>query len=201
MLAGVGSGTINQFTPAGAPVGSLNNGLGNPFDTGMCFDAAGNLLATNFSSTLTRFDPTGTVLPPNPFINHGATNESCAIDASGNVYVGGAGTRVLQVRLDGNLVDTFTPVNVDRGTDWIDLAADQKTMLYASEGNTIYRYDVSTHTQLAPFATGLPGPCFALRIRSNGEVLIACEQDVVRLSSTGTVIQTIRSRMPARCSR
>jgi hypothetical protein len=52
----------------------------------------------------------------------------------------------------------------------------------------VLRYDVCTGTQLADFATDLPGPCFALRIRRNGEVLVTCEANVVRLDEAGRQI-------------
>jgi len=77
------------------------------------------------------------------------------------------------------------------GSDWIDLAADQCTLYYTSEGNTIYRYNVCTGTQLAPFASGFTNDdCFALRIRPNGEVLVACTNEIYRLSAAGVVIQS-----------
>jgi len=37
--------------------------------------------------------------------------------------------------------------------------------------------------------TGLAAPCFALRIRANGDVLIACASQVYHLDSTGTILQ------------
>ena len=91
----------------------------------------------------------------------------------------------------GASVATFTPSVLDfRGTDWIDLAADQKTIYYAGEGHSIQRFDTSTSTQLTAFATGLPGNnAFELRILGNGGVLIADGSEVVELDSTGAVIK------------
>src|SRR5262249_54896169 len=40
------------------------------------------------------------------------------------------------------------------------------------------------------FATGLPGPCFALRVPPNGEVMVACASEALRLDGSGTVLQT-----------
>jgi len=48
----------------------------------------------------------------------------------------------------------------------------------------------AANAQLPAFATGLNGPCYALRIRSNGEVMVACTSQVYRLDAAGNVIQT-----------
>ena len=101
----------------------------------------------------------------------------------------GTAQQVLKFSPSGTLLASYNPV-VDRGTDWIDLAADQRTLFYASEGSTVRRFDVVANAQLPDFATGLAAPCFALRIRPNGEVMVACGSQVYRLSSTGAVIQT-----------
>src|SRR5688500_18427586 len=70
-------------------------------------------------------------------------------------------------------------------------------MLYTTGGSDddrVRRFEVCTNTQLTNFATGFgpqPGSqCESLRIRPNGEVLVACHTGVVRLSSTGHVLQT-----------
>ena len=85
-----------------------------------------------------------------------------------------------------------------RGSDWIDLAADQTTMFYTSEGRLVYRYDVSTSTQLTNFAT-LPGPrgpniAFALRLLPPGDgsggLLVADQSNIKRLDGSGAVVQT-----------
>jgi hypothetical protein len=77
-----------------------------------------------------------------------------------------------------------------RGTDWIDLAKDQSTMSYTNESTTIQRYNTCTQTQLADFATDLPGPCFGHRLVADSLVLVACRVSVVHLSSTGSVLKT-----------
>lgn len=118
--------------------------------------------------------------------------ESCVVDSAGNVYVGQAdgGRDVLKFNSLGAPLGSYNVATTARGSDWIDLASDQKTLFYTSEGAEIKRFDVSTNTQLPDFATGLPRPCFALRIRANGEVLVACRSGAFRLSPTGTVIQS-----------
>jgi hypothetical protein len=193
VFAGIGNGKIKQFAPNGTLKDTLNTTGGNTYDTGMCFDAAGNLYSTNFdASNMTKFNNAGAVslFPFGSGFN--AAPESCVRDASGNIYVGQAdGTAdILKFNSAGSPLDSFDPAQEGRGTDWIDLASDQCTMYYTSEGSSVKRFDVCTDTQLADFATGLPAPCFALRIRPNDEVLVACASAVVRLSPTGTVIDT-----------
>jgi hypothetical protein len=156
VLAGTGGGTIKEFTPTGTLVQTLVTGAGNTFDTGMCFRANGNLLATNFQSSLgvTEFSA-ATGLPIGPFgSGYNDAPESCAVDSGGNVYVGQAvGTRdVLKFNSAGALVGSFNVATGPVGSDWIDLAADQHTLLYTSESTNIYRYDLATSTQLPDLA-------------------------------------------------
>jgi sugar lactone lactonase YvrE len=194
VFAGIGNGKINQFSPTGTLKATLDTTSGSNEDTGMCFDAPGNLYSTNFeANNMTKFDNAGNILI-HPFgTGFNQHPESCVANASGSIYTGQAdgSADVLKFDAAGNSQGSFNPATGDRGTDWIELAADQCTIYYTSEDTTVHRFNVCTNTQLADFATGLPGSfCFALRIRSNGEVLVACDSGVVRLSSTGTVTQT-----------
>ena len=133
-------------------------------------------------------------------ISHPETPESLAFNNTGNLFVGDAngfpsdgGPQATIWKLDssGNLAGSFTVAAENRGADWVDLAADQHTIFYTSEGKTIKRFDTSTNTQLLPdFATGLPGSnAFALRILPNGNVLVADSFAVVQVSTVG-VVQT-----------
>jgi len=192
VLAGVGNGQIKHFDSAGTLLDTLNTTTGSIEDTGMCFDSATNLYATNFTaSSMSKFDSGGNLLGGfgGGFNAH---PESCVFDASGNIYVGQAdGTGdVLKFDSAGNPLDSFDVATTNRGSDWIDLAADQCTLQYTSEGSTVKRYDVCTDTQLADFAVGLPSPCFANRILNDGGAIVACSSAIQRLDSFGAVVDT-----------
>jgi len=94
----------------------------------------------------------------------------------------------------GNLLDTFDVAIERRGSDWIDLSSDQQTMFYTSEGALVKRYDVSSSTQLGDFADTGVSICYALRLLPPGDgsdgLLVAATEDIRRLDSAGTVIQT-----------
>ena len=78
-----------------------------------------------------------------------------------------------------------------RGSDWIDLAADQCTMYYTSEGTSVKRFNVCTNTQLTDFATGLLGSnAFAVKLLPGGGALVADRDAIRRLDADGAVTQT-----------
>ena len=158
----------------------------------MGWDAAGNLYATSWTaSKVTKFDNNGNLLG---LFGSGYNShpESIVFDSSGNVYIGEAdGNRdIKKFNAAGTLLFNFNVATESRGSDWIDLAADQTTMYYTSEGYIIKRFDVSTNTQLTDFATLPERPSYALRILSGGGVLVASSQHCYRLDSTGALVQT-----------
>ncbi len=91
-----------------------------------------------------------------------------------------------------------------QGTDWIDLASDQRTIFYTSESNVIFRYDVGgpgqPPRQLPPFAVVSDpdpnikvGKLFALRLLPPGDgsggLLVAGGNTVYRLDGAGRVVR------------
>jgi len=197
VFAGVGQGKIKHFSPDGVLLDTLDTSTGSNEDSGMAFDLDGNLYTTNWTaSSMSKFNNTG-VLIGGFGTGFNTRPESVLVDAARNLYVGQAddSREVLKFNASGGLLGSFSPAIEKRGTDWIDLAADQCTLVYTSEGQLIKRFDVCTKTQLSDFATlpisGEPGDvAFALRIRPNQEVLVATSQKAFRLSSSGAVIQT-----------
>jgi len=192
VFAGVGGGQIKHFSPTGVLLDTLNTGCG-PGDTlGMAWDQAGNLYATtSFGCTaqVYKFDNFGNLLGPFGS-GYSSSVESVVIDNLGNVYVGQPdGTRTIR-KYDsaGNFLTEYTAATEARGTDFITLAADQCTMFYTSEGTSVKRFDVCTNTQLADFATGLPGPVYQLKLLPTGGLLLAATSQALELNSSGVVI-------------
>jgi len=190
VMAGVGDGSVKQFDPTGTLKNTLV-GTSSTYTTGMAFDSAGNMYVSDFGSgTVDKYDNNGNFL--GAFIT-GITGdpESLAFDAAGNLYVGRAdGTDVQKYDSTGAFVTSYPVATEARGSDWIDLAADQCTLFYTSEGDLVKRFDICTNTQLADFATLPTGEAYALRIRPNGDVIVAATGFAYRLDSAGALVQT-----------
>jgi hypothetical protein len=183
---------------------TLSDGQGG-FTTGSATDGAGNLYVTNFTNTnVVRYAGPG--VPHTaiiPFVDPVADGqdasghtESIVFDQAGNFYVGhpDGDDDIYKYSANGTYLDQYDVAVDARGSDWIDLAADQQTMFYTSEGRAIQRYDVGTDTQLADFAA-LPGngEAYALRLLSanfSGGLLVADGSNIKRLDSSGNVTQT-----------
>lgn len=184
VFVAVANGQVQWRSPSGALIQTLNTGQGG-FTTGMAFDAADALYVTNFSaSSVSKFNNNGVL--QGLFGTGYSTPESILFDQAGDAYVGNLGNGIRKY----NSAGTFLGSSFTGRVDWIDLSADQCTMLYTQEGTSILRHNVCTNTALTNFANGLGGNAFALRIRANGEVLLANGVNVLRLNSSGTVIQT-----------
>jgi len=183
VFVSVANGSVQWRQPNGTLVQTLNTGQGG-FTTGMAFDSAFSLYVTCFSaSRVFRFDNNGN--PIGLFGSGNATPESIVFDGASNCYVGNLGNGIRKYDALGNFIATVGP-----GTDFFDLSADQCTVLNDHEGQVINRHDVCTNTPLSDFATGLGGSAFALRIRTNGDVMLANGVNILRLNSAGVVQQT-----------
>lgn len=206
VLAGIGDGIVHVYTAQGELVERLDTGSDSLEQTGMCLDSTGLLYTTNFATfpggslanvygSSSRFDRWGNRLDSmwtGPYDPH---PESCVIDPAGNVIIaavdGADDEDLLYVYApDGSLLASYRPQEDRRGVDWIDLAADGCTLLYTSEGTRVLQFDVCTGQQLPDFADGLESPLFALRLRANGEVMVASSDLIYRLDANGQVLQT-----------
>lgn len=193
VLAAIGSGQVKHFDRSGNLLDTLDTTTGATYTTGMCFDASNNLYVTDFSSDISEFNASGNLVNPTFVSAYPGSAESCTFNASGDMFVGAPGVAAInEYSPSGTLLNTFpaTGGTGTGGTDWVDLESDECTLLYTGEGSEIRSINVCTGTQNPDFADGLPGPCFELRVRPNGEVMVACASEVLRLSSTGTVLQT-----------
>jgi hypothetical protein len=202
VFAGVGAGKINHYGPTGTLLEQLDTTTGpmNPpgNETGMCFDPAGKLYATDYDAIdMAKFNNLGglSTYPFGPDFQY--PPESCVVDQAGlNLYVGTAelNNELFKLDTNGNVLNDFFLVRDQGGINWIDLnPKNQCQLYYTSEGTLVKRFDVCTNTQLSDFASGLPpgnSGCFGVRVRSNGEVLVACDQQIVRLNSSGAIMQS-----------
>lgn len=186
VFVSTGVGTVLEYTPTGTLVQTLN--VGTSFITGSTFDSSGNFYVTRFSNNqVQKFDNLG--VNQGTFGGGYSTPESVVINASGDVFVGSVGGGIRQFDSTGILQSSFIT-----GTriDFMDLAADQKTMYYTQEGGEVHRVDLSTNTILSDFSTAVEN-AFALRILANGSVLVADGSDIELLDSSGNQIMTYDS--------
>ena len=196
VFAGVGTGKIKRFSNAGVLLQTLDTGTACSEDLGMAFDTSGNLYATAAfgcsPGTVSKFDVNGTLIGPFGS-GYSASTESITLDAAQNVFVGQPdGTRAIRkFSSAGTFLTEYTPTVGPRGTDWIDMSADQCTIFYTSEGPAIRRFNTCTATQGTDFCSACGSQLVGMRIRSNGEVLAAdFSGQVRRYNSSGTQIQS-----------
>ncbi len=181
VFVATGSASVQWHQPNGTLVSTLTDASASSFTTGMAFDASGNLYVTDFdSASVSKFDNAGTLL--GTFGSGYGTPESIVFDAAGNAYVGDLTQGILKFDSSGVLLHQFSVGRVD----WLDLAADQCTMLYTTEGGAINRYNVCTDAALPNF-TSLGGD-FALRILGDGTVLVADETQIDHFDASGALL-------------
>jgi len=189
-FVGVSNGQIQQLNTSSKLLQTLSTGQGGSV-TGMAFDPFDSLYVTDFTAdAVTKFDGNGNLVG-NFGTGYNCKPESIVFDSAGNAYVGETGCSHALLKFDpyGNLVHGWSVTTEIEGSDWIDLAPDQCTIFYTSQGTTIFRFNVCTGKQLALFATGLH-TALGLRILSDGGVLVADSQDIVRFDSAGRNIMT-----------
>lgn len=185
VFVAVSDGKVQWRLPDGTLNATLDTGF-TGFTTGMTFDKLGRLYVTGFSvQQVARFDTAGNLLGTFGS-GYNSAPESILFNAAGEAYVGQAqGSRdVLHFDASGQLLATYDVPTEGVGSDWIDLSADQCTLLYTSEGSKILRFDVCQNTPLPVFATGLQ-QAFALRVRPGGGVLVADRGQIRLLDPAG----------------
>jgi sugar lactone lactonase YvrE len=182
VFVSVGNGAVQWRLPDGTLNATLSDGTGG-YTTGSAFDKAGNLYVTNFSnSTVAKYDTHGALL--GQFGSGYQTPESIVLDAAGNVYVGNINGFILKFDAAGNQLKQFNTGRVD----WMDLAADQCTMYFDTEGGRVQRYNVCTDAALPDFSTN--GGDYALRLLPDGGLLVADDTSIDRMDAAGNVIKS-----------
>jgi uncharacterized repeat protein (TIGR01451 family) len=198
VFAGVAGGSYNVYSNSGTFKETISDGSGG-FTTGCSFNPSlDKLYTTNFSaSKVVVYDNASPHSIVQTITTGKAAAESIVFAANGHFFVGGpSDPEIEEYDASGTLVDNDTvAVDGTGGPDWVDLAADQKTIFYTSESRVVRRFDAAADVQLADFAT-LPGAgtAFALRLLSPGDgsggLLVADRGDVKRLDGSGAVVQT-----------
>jgi sugar lactone lactonase YvrE len=209
VFLGVGDSKVQWRKPDGSLVKVLDAVVGGNAQnntTGMAFDAAGNLYMTSFGAgTVVKFDRHGRRLG---IFGSGYDSqpESIVFDKEGFVYVGQAnkikrrdGGTILKFSPSGELVGRIRPApkpDTFAASDWIDLAADGRTLFYTQEAQQVRRLDSWSGSQLHDFAGNLKAP-YALRVRPNGTVLLADVTAVYLFDSDGRRVRTYAIKHPA----
>ncbi len=195
LMVSIGNGFVQEWDTSTTPPTfvALLNTMVDAVTAGSMFDIAGNFYVTDFNaSDVTKFDPTGALLGDFGS-GYALLPESITPNAAGDFFVGQAGvfsTAVLEFGPLGAPLMSFAPAVELRGTDWIDLAKDQCTLLYTSEDKHILRFDVCANIQLLNFSGTLPGPnAYTVKIRQNGGVLVGDTTEVTRLDAAGNQVQ------------
>jgi hypothetical protein len=203
------TGLVDIYLPNGTLLGTLDSG--QSLTAGMAFDRLGNLYVTTFSGLentpavgVVKFGIDGNLIGPFGAFPAGAAGtafpESILFNQAGDAYVGAAtatygcpsgSVNAYEFSATGTLLDTLTVMGQCRGTDWVELLPDQKTLLYTSEGTSVFSYNTSTNTQNADFADNLPGEvAYAFRVLPNGDLLVADTTEVVELNPSGVQVMT-----------
>ena len=169
---------------------------GFTFAIGMAFDCVGDLFVTNlnqpFISRFSRVD--GSALSPWNTGFYG--QEDILFDGWGNAWVSSTIGGLDKFSSSGAHLGTYLP---GQRTDWIDLASDQKTMLYTHEGqgsDAVLRADVGSFpgtslSDLVLLPATPPGSVgYAVKLLPNGDVLVSDRTEILRYSSTGALIRS-----------
>ena len=196
VFVGVGSGLYRVFDNSGVFKETIFNGwvgqtAGCAFNPGKT-----RLYTTDFENAqvvaFNNSHPHSIAQSISTALQGGEASESIVFAANGDFYVGHANSVAIQkFNAAGVFQQAFDVEGERRGSDWVDLASDQCTIFYTSEGSSIKRFDVCTNTQLDDFATDLPDRfAFALRLLSNGGALVADTEAIHRLDASGAVVKS-----------
>lgn len=141
-------------------------------------------VATGFIGQMVHFDGSGNVVATSS--TFGGQPSRTTVDSSENVYIGfGTAHSIFKLSSSANYIGQTA-----LGTDYanaLDLAADQCTLYYVdSFAGRLGRVDVCSGSLLPPLAT-VPTLSSDLRILTDGTILVAAGESLLRISSNGAV--------------
>jgi len=187
------SGTIERRKADGTLLEGLYIGHNDNIG-GIALDPTGRLFVTDLSAqkdssssnALYVFDQKGI---PSPFGNDSTAASSIAFNRHGQPFTGGGASaaQILQYAADASVLTSFLPAIQANTLDWIDLASDQCAVYYTYGPTVIKRYDVCASADGTDFASFAGRTAHDLRIRSNGEVVLAAGDQVLVFNSDGGI--------------
>jgi hypothetical protein len=151
------------------------------FPQGLALDSAGNVLvADSGNSLLRRITPEGVVSTLLSGASTGVAPQSVAVDASDNVYAGGAGGVVK--RTPGGTVTTFSAFPATGGMT-IDAGGD---LWFANESGGTVREQAASGTILRTEDFGGSSAPRAILVAADGSALVSTATGLVTLAADGT---------------
>ena len=136
VFVAISNGKVQHRDSTGLLIETLDT-LQGGFTTGMAIDAEGSLYVTNFGAgNVVKFNNKGERVGIFGS-GYSGSPESIVFDRAGNSYVGAVNgdNGVRKFDPQGIPLARYNVATEARGSDWVDLAADQCTLFYTSEGS------------------------------------------------------------------
>lgn len=201
LFVGTFAGTIQWLRSDGSLVQVLHTGT-NGYVQGIALNRANQIFAAVQSNTgsgwLFKFDSSGKLIGQlaqfagTAIGSYSGRPGDIALDALGHLLIGSdnGDNDIYEFDADGNLLGQFD-VAIERFRAYpLDLAPDQRTLVYTSGGSRVLRFDTAGNVPLPDFASNLPGAGnFGIRLLPDGGAIVA-NNNVLRLDAAGKVIKT-----------
>ncbi len=134
------------------------------------------------------------------------TPTSITFDSQGNAYVGGLWSdnndKLVKINPAGTTILDHYTVSTNNfvwGPEWVEMDCNDSIIYYTNLRERVKRYNVVTRQQLPDFAdlTGIPTWLFAMRLLPDSTmIVVSADNRVLRLNSSGTIIQTYVAANP-----
>ena len=197
---GRGSSRVFKFAPDGSQIGVINDPLTAPW--GLAVDAVDNLYVVDFGPPrIVKFNNDGT-LSQTFTVNFTMDPRDVAVDSTGNVYVADRLGRVICFFPNGSLAQIINSTNVNGVAVSVGSVAIEPVTDYIYFAANDYQFGTDIRL-VAPNGTLLntilsPYPSPLLAVDRNGYVYMSsyATQQVVKLDSNGTILNSITTSAP-----